>query len=60
MGRDTALEIRGSYLAIALILIFGVISAIVKGRAARVHKQDKLWMIQRTVVAMTRQASKRE
>ena len=59
MGREGGIDVRGSHLAIALILIFGVISGIVRVRAARERSKERLQAVQETIVHLSK-VTKRE
>ena len=46
--------LKGSHLAIALLIIFGIASAIIRGRAAKERQTARLWAVQQTMFEMSK------
>ena len=46
--------LKGSHLAIALLIIFGIASAVIRGRAAKERQTARLWAVQQTMIEMSK------
>ena len=46
--------LQGSHLAIALLIIFGIASAIIRGRAAKERQTARLWAVQQTLFELSK------